>query len=763
MTAKIKLIDVSEDRTWNKKHPYECKTPIVLSSLRSLIIFGLLVCGLTSPSLRAEERDGASSTDLQLAQLAKPAQSGLMDDGLAIKPLGVVDEAQIINADDTPELWLSHGRTYSEQRFSPLTDITTDNVKRLGLAWSFELATSRGIEATPIVVDGLIFITGPWNVVHAIDAKTGALEWTYDPNIDRSKAVHLCCDAVNRGLAVWDGKVFVGTIDGRLIAIEAASGLVAWDVVTVDQKKPYTITGAPRVVKGNVIIGNGGAEYGVRGYVSAYDAETGKLNWRFHTVPGNPEEGFENTAMQAAAQTWTGEWWKYGGGGTVWDSMAYDPDLDLLYIGVGNGSPWDQKIRSPEGGDNLFLSSIVALNPDTGDYIWHYQTTPGETWDYTATQHIILADIEIDGGLRKVLMQAPKNGFFYVIDRETGKLISAENFVDVNWASHINLETGRPVELPEARNNQDKGYLQLPGPFGAHNWQPMAFNPSTNYVYIPAMEVPYTYLRDAPFKFEPGRMNMGYSATWPDDFPTDEAGLKAVKAAMKGYLLAWDPVRQKEAWRVEHNGPWNGGVLTTGGDLVFQGAGGDAELVAYSATTGERLWSFATQAGIIAPPITYKLGRDQYIAVMAGWGGAYVLGGGGVFPSEAVPQLGRLLVFKLNGRARLERMPVRNVQLPEPPEELADEATIEHGLRLYARYCYTCHGINAVGNGLIPDLRYSSSLHDDTWSDIVLKNALIGNGMVGFGDYISEEDSEALRAYVIHQSHKMIEDAGDAE
>ena len=359
--------------------------------------------------------------------------------------------------------WNKHGGTDAEQRFSVLKQITPENIDQLGLAWAFDLGVSRGIEATPLVVDGVIYVTATWNKVFALDARSGELLWQFDPQVDRSKAADLCCDAVNRGVAYSAGKIITGTIDGRLLAIDAKTGKKLWDVITVDQSKPYTITGAPRIVNGKAIIGNGGAEYGVRGYVSAYDVNSGEMLWRFYTVPGNPEDGFENATMAKAAKTWNGEWWKYGGGGTAWDSMAYDAELDLLYVGVGNGSPWNQSIRSPGGGDNLYLSSIVALRPDTGEYVWHYQTTPGETWDYTATQHMILAELEIGGTARKVIMQAPKNGFFYVIDRATGELLSANNYVPINWASHVDMETGRPVEVADARWGGKAPYLQLPG------------------------------------------------------------------------------------------------------------------------------------------------------------------------------------------------------------------------------------------------------------------------------------------------------------
>ncbi|MGH8264256.1 MAG: PQQ-binding-like beta-propeller repeat protein, partial [Steroidobacteraceae bacterium] len=354
---------------------------------------------------------------------------------------GIVSKERLIAADHDKENWLTHGRTYDEQRFSPLSQITSANVKQLGLAWYVDLATKRGVEATPLVVDGVMFTTGPWSMVYAIDVRSGHQIWSYDPQVDRNWAQYACCDVVNRGVAAWGKRVYVGTLDGFLVALDAESGAEVWRVDTIDRRAPYTITGAPRVVKGKVIIGNGGAEFGVRGYVTAYDADSGRRVWRTYTVPGDPARTFESTAMENAAKTWTGEWWKYGGGGSVWDSMAYDPQLDLLYIGIGNGGPWNPKIRSPQGGDNLYLSSIMALRPDTGDYVWHFQTTPGDAWDYTATQQIILADMNIAGKPRKVLMQAPKNGFFYVLDRETGKVISAGKYGKVTWADRIDLET----------------------------------------------------------------------------------------------------------------------------------------------------------------------------------------------------------------------------------------------------------------------------------------------------------------------------------
>lgn len=654
------------------------------------------------------------------------------------------------------EEWLSHGKGYDEQRFSPLSSINTENVSSLGLEWSFDLGTSRGIEVTPIVADGVMYVTATWNLVHALDAKTGELLWSFDPDVDRSRAAYLCCDAVNRGVALWDDLVFTGTIDGRLIALNKETGETVWDINTVDLEKPYTITGAPRVINGLVMIGNGGAEYGVRGYISAYDALTGEMKWRFHTVPGDPENGFEDKAMEAAAKTWNGEWHKFGGGGTVWDSMAYDPELDLLYIGVGNGAPWNQEIRSPGGGDNLYLSSIVALKASTGEYVWHYQTTPGDTWDYTATQHMILADLKIEGQTRKVIMQAPKNGFFYVLDRETGEFLSANNFVPVNWATHIDPDTGRPIEVEAARWPGKDPYPQAPGALGAHNWHPMAFSPDTGLVYIPAQEIPQVYADDPAFQYVNGFWSTGSDfAITP--LPNEAAAIKATKAILKGRLLAWDPVTQQARWSVEHGGAWNGGVLATAGGLVFQGTA-DAHFAAYDAMTGDPKWRFFSQTGIVAAPVTYSIDGEQYVAVASGWGGSYALIFGGIVPTGSEAALGRVLVFKLGSDKALPEIDTEDAFKPEIPASTSSASVIAAGMRAYDNRCGVCHGLQAQSSGLVPNLKYSGALADaDLWRDIVLDGALAEAGMPNFGKALDEEAAEAIRAYVIHQANSNLD------
>lgn len=658
-----------------------------------------------------------------------------------VKVTEQVDKERLLSADATPEDWLSYGKNYNEDRFSPLNQINTSTIDSLGLAWSINLGTSRGIEATPIVVDGIMYTTGPWSVVYAIDARKGELIWTYDPKVPKSYGEKACCDVVNRGVAIYKGFVYVGALDGRLIAINAATGEKAWEIQTFDQAKGYTITGAPRVIDGKVIIGNGGAEYGVRGYVTAYDVLTGKQAWRFYTVPANPADGFESEAMEEAAKTWTGEWWKFGGGGTVWDAMAYDPKLNLLYIGVGNGSPWNRDIRSPEGGDNLFLSSIVALNPEDGTKKWHYQTTPGETWDYTATQHIILTDLEIDGKTREVLMQAPKNGFFYVIDRTNGEFISAEPYVYTNWAKSIDKTTGRPIETSFSRYPNMNAQI-APSAAGGHNWQPMAYSPVTGLVYIPAREFGMFYGQPDSFDFvDDGRTwNTGSGFN-----PSKEVHQDSLAGSFHGKLIAWDPIKQKKAWSVKHPSPWNAGVLATN-DFVFQGTA-EGDFIAYDAESGKKVWSFPLETGIIAAPITYEIDGTQYVSIAVGWGG--VLGLWMKFTEQINP--GTLYTFALGKKGQLPDFPKKPIkQLVNLDFEASDEQ-LEHGRTLYARYCSSCHGADDLPpiGGAIPNLTKSSPEIFAMFNQIVNEGVFLEKGMPDFGDRLSEEDIMDIKNYVL--------------
>ncbi len=663
-----------------------------------------------------------------------------------------VVETRVAPLPDTD--WTLHGNDYREQRFSPLEQINRDNVEELGLAWSFNMYTQRGVEATPLVVDGVMYVTGSWSMVYALDARNGELKWFFDPQVDRSFLAKGCCDAVNRGVAYADGKVIVATYDGRLVALAAADGAVLWEVQTTDREQSYTITGAPRIAGDKVVIGNGGAELGVRGYVSAYDLASGAMVWRFYTVPGNPADGFENAAMEAAAKTWTGKWWEWGGGGTVWDSIVYDPELDLLYLGVGNGSPWNARLRSPEGGDNLYLSSIVALRPETGEYVWHYQTTPGETWDYTATQHIMLAELEIDGKPRKVLMQAPKNGFFYVLDRQSGELISAEQYGQVNWASHIDMATGRPVETANARVF-DGNNVSLPSNAGAHNWPPMAYHPDAGLVYIPVIVFPVAFLEPTEEKdSQPGQgyWNVGFDRMGGSPPKIPNLG-EILETQYLGQLVAWDPVKQEARWKGPEGRPVLGGVLSTAGGLVFSVARAD-QLAALDAYTGTELWSSYT-GNAAAAPISYAIDGEQYIAIAQGFGGGYAAEGGPVAHDWKIKNMSRVMAFKLGGKAELPPPRMDNREMPRPALATADAATLEHGEVVYHRHCGYCHGDGLRTGGVTPDLRWASPQTHEMWQDIVIGGVLRGRGMVSFSDYISADDAEAIRQYVLAEANRL--------
>jgi len=660
-----------------------------------------------------------------------------------------IDAERLANADQETGNWLAHGRTYKEQRFSPLTQINTESVAELGLSWAYDTEYSRGLEASPIVIDGVMYSTGSWSVVYAHNAKTGELIWRHDPQVNKAWAKNACCDVVNRGVAIWEGKVFVGTLDGYLVALDAGTGEEIWRTLTIDQSRPYTITGAPRVVKGKVIIGNGGAEYGVRGYVSAYDSNSGEMVWRFWTVPDNPANPPEDDAMVKALETWDPvfPWWENGGGGTVWDSIVYDPELDQLYIGVGNAGPWNRHLRNPNGLDNLYTSSIVSLNPDTGAYNWHYQEVPNDGFDYTATQHMILADIEWKGETRQVIMQAPKNGFFFILDRATGEFLSAEPYARVNWALGYD-ENGRPIENPEMDYKEEKKFIR-PSPVGAHNWHPMSYSPQTGLVYIPTIDGANEIDPEYDYKHEPGHWNLG---TKPIPQPPGEPLFQEVmlKTVVGGGLLAWDPEKQEAAWNVQHKLVWNGGVLSTAGNLVFQGTA-DGKFKAFHAETGEELWSAPAQTGVIAPPVTYEVDGEQYIVVQAGWGGGFGVASGLKIPERAPKS--RILAFKLGGKVTLPPIPEKVIYDPPPRLDVTEEVLAE-GNVLYRMYCAGCHGMSAISGTAIPDLRHMSPDRRNGFKPIVLGGALKSVGMVSFADVLNEEQVDSIYAYLVEEANK---------
>ena len=645
------------------------------------------------------------------------------------------------------EDWRLHGGSQTGQRFSSLNQINEQTVARLGLVWSQELGTSRGLEATPIVEQGVIYTTGSWSVVFAFDARTGKMKWTYDPRVPRERAYFFCCDVVNRGVALHNGKVYVGTLDGRLIALDQLTGAPVWNIQTTDPDKAYSITAAPLIAHDKVIIGNAGSEYGVRGYITAYDAETGKQVWRFYTVPGNPDNGFESKAMEIAAKTWHGkDWWQAGGGGTPWEGMSYDPDLDLLFFGTGNASTWYRALRGE--GDSLYTASILAVKASTGELAWYFQTTPGDSFDYDATQPLIQADLNIDGQMRKVLLQANKNGFFYVLGRETGEFISAAPFVSgITWASGVDFKTGRPIESPGVGDANPK--LLSPETTGAHNWHAMAFHPATGLVYFPArVGTQMVHVPDKRWKYDPNRDNVGIDGTY-------EGPLFAKMSSMpapSGELLAWDPIAQKAVWRAKYPVLDGGGVLATAGNLVFQGRA-DGIFAAYRATDGNEVWHFDAATGIMAPPVTYTVDGVQYVTVMAGWGGGAGLmnapGSGAVKPGW-----GRILTFALDGKAILKAPSFGHKDPPRPAvTAIQDPEAVHAGRVLFNSHCFLCHGLNAVA-GPLPDLRYASKEVLDSLPSIVLGGARASGGMPSYKKILSDGDVKAIRAYIIARAQE---------
>ena len=661
--------------------------------------------------------------------------------------LAISGSMAMLTAAAPDEGWLLHGGSQTDQHFSALHQIDEKSVSRLGLVWSRELGTTRGLEATPIVEDGVIYTTGIWSVVFALDAKTGQMKWTYDPKVPRERAYFICCDVVNRGVALHNGKVYLGTLDGRLIALDQHTGTPLWSVQTTDPAAAYSITAAPTIARDKVVIGNAGSEYGVRGYITAYDAETGKQTWRFYTVPGDPKNGFESKVMETAAKTWHGkDWWRAGGGGTPWEGMSYDPELDLLYFGTGNASTWYRKLRGE--GDSLYTACILAVKASTGELAWHFQTTPGDSFDFDATQPLMQADLTANGRPRKVLLQANKNGFIYVLDRETGEFLSAAPFVSgITWASGVDPKTGRPIEVPGAADSNPK--LLSPEPNGAHNWNPMAFHPATGLVYLPArVGTQMVHVPDKKWKYDPNRDNVGIDGKY-------EGPLFAKMASMPaptGELLAWDPIAQKAVWRAKYPVVDGGGVLATGGNLIFQGRA-DGIFAAYRATDGEQVWRFDAGTGIMAPPVTYTIDGVQYLTVMAGWGGS-----SGLMNTPAIgavkPGWGRILTFALDGNGMLKAPPFGHKDLPVPAIEVKQNPRLVHaGGLLFNSHCFSCHGLNAVA-GPLPDLRYSSKDVLDSFASIVLGGTRASDGMPSFKKILSGKEVEAIRAYVIARAQQ---------
>jgi quinohemoprotein ethanol dehydrogenase len=652
-----------------------------------------------------------------------------------------VDHKRLLNADSEAGQWFTVGRSYDEQRYSPLTRINTDNVSQLGLAWYADFDTNRGQEASPIVIDGTLYVSTAWSKVYAFNAKTGKRLWSFDPKVPGQTGIKGCCDVVNRGVAAWGGNIYVGSYDGRLIALNARTGKVVWSVLAVDPSKSYTSTGAPRMANGKVIIGNAGSEIGVRGYISAFDARDGKLLWRFYTVPGDPAKPYENQQLRDAARTWTGDlYWKLGGG-TVWDGIVYEPTTNLVYFGTANGTPWVAEARSPQGGDNLFLNSIIAVNADTGQYAWHYQTTPAESWDYDSTSPLMMADLDLDGSRRRVVMQISKNGFFYALDAASGKLLRAKNYTAVTWATHVDMQTGRPVEVAAARfGKTGKPVVVQPGAQGAHSWHPMSFSRRTNLLYTPIVETSQGFAPDPGYTPRENAPNAG-TARAP---ATVYEGVHAdVPRSSRGFLIAWDPVDTREVWRSELRGTIASGVLTTAGGLVFQGAQ-RGELAAYRDTDGAKLWSTDPQTGVVAAPVTYEVDGEQYIAQLAGYGTRDYYSGNN----------SRLLVYKLGGKAQLPPVAALPQARPlDPPPAFGTPAQLARGERVYNDNCTMCHDTAFGNRGLFPDLRYTPLLKSAAaFQAVVLGGALESRGMASFKARFGADDAEALRAYITQRA-----------
>jgi len=679
-------------------------------------------------------------------EFSGPATSGVTDAMIASAPA---------------EEWLTYGRDYGEQRFSPLDAISTENVGELGLAWYADLDTARGQEATPLMHDGVLYVSTAWSKVNAYDARTGELKWTYDPEVPRETLVFACCDAVNRGVALYGDKVYVATLDGYLVALNQSDGAVAWREKVVPDEN-YTITGAPRIANGKVLIGSGGAEYKARGFIAAYDWQTGGEVWRFHTVPGNPADGFENDAMERAATTWAGDWWEFGGGGTVWDSITFDPETNLVLFGTGNAEPWNPAVTGRLGtgddntyGDNLYTSSIVAVNADTGEYAWHFQQTPEDRWDYDSNAQITLADMEIEGELRHVAIHVPKNGYVYVLDAATGEFLSANPWTAINWSLGMDPETGRPEINPEARYElTGEVWVSVPGAGGAHSWHPMSFNPNTGVVYIPANNGAFPYKSDDDFEGSELGFQHGLDAA-ATAMPADELVRQSSLDSTTGALVAWNVAEGREEWRVDYDGPWNGGVLATAGNLLFQGTA-DERFVAYNSSNGEELWSFATQSGVIAAPMTYSIDGEQYVAVMVGWGGIWDVAPGILSSKSGTPRnISRLMVFKLGADGALPAAPALAQRALDPPPFTGTEEQVAAGGAIYARWCGACHGDAAVAGTLNPDLRHSGAINMvDSMKATVIDGAFSHNGMVSFASDLDADDVENVRQYLIFRANE---------
>jgi quinohemoprotein ethanol dehydrogenase len=640
--------------------------------------------------------------------------------------------------------WTQHGGNPDEQRYSKLNQVTVDNVGQLGLAWYAEISERGGYQSTPLMIDGVLYVTAPWSSLYAFDAKSGKQLWKVDPESPREiAATSICCNISNRGAAYADGKIIWGTIDGRLIAVHAKTGQKVWETRVADSKLQYSITGAPRIGDGLVFIGVGGGEFYTRGYLSAYDLKTGKKVWKFYTVPGDPSKGAEGEAsddvMPMAAKTWSGsKWWEKGGGGSTWDGIVYDPKSDLVIFGTGNGLPWPAHIRSPGGGDNLFTSSIVAVHAKSGKYKWHYQAVPMDGFDFDNTAPLTLADITVDGKPKRVVMQAPKDGVFYVIEAATGKVVSADPYVPkINWALGFDkTKNWAPILNPEADYGKTgKGFYILPSQ--AHVWHPQSFNPQTGLMYFPARRGMGSFYAEEGGRILGNQMvdvSMGRQPVGQERPVVENPG---------AYLLAWDPVARKVAWE-QREGSGSAGTLTTAGNLVFQGTPGK-KFAAFRADTGAKVWDVETQGNVVPGPVTYSLDGEQYIAVISSASTGFAAAAG----------KNRVLVYKLNGTVQLPEAPPPVPQVLNPPADFGDAAMHARGEDLYQRNCSGCHEGGRLFSGF-PDLNYTVALNaPDLFKGIVVDGALAENGMISFKNVLKAEDAEAIRSFLTARANEL--------
>jgi len=685
---------------------------------------------------------------------------------------GQVSEARILNAAQEPDQWFAPGRDEEGDYYSPLAEINQETVGRLGFAWEYKLGTRRGLEATPVVVDGVMYTSGNWGKVYALEATTGREVWRYDPEVPGQWGRYPCCDVVNRGIAVRDGRIYVGALDGYLHAIDAKSGKRLWRVDTLPDRNTkgfrYTITGAPLLAGNSIVIGNGGSDFaGARGSVSAYDLRTGAFRWRFFTVPRDPASGSQDQPhLEAAIKTWDRHYdWKVGGGGSVWDGMAYDPRLHLVYVGTGNAAPYRIVDVDRGGRDELYAASIVAIHADSGELAWSFQETPGDAWDYDATAKLVLAALPIGGERRDVIMQASKNGFFYVLDRRTGEFISGRPFARVSWTKGLDPKTHRPITTSGADWTRGPKVI-FPAAMGAHGWQPMSYSPWTGLAYIPVIDAPMVYINTEhrPAGLIEGNFELEF--LFPEDYDPKAlkglfgelpsldslAGGAGVRLHSRSVLRAVNPVTGKIVWEQPGSDAWDGGVMSTGGSLVFRG---DAAgfLNVYDAHSGRPLKRIEVGTSIMAAPMTYRARGEQYVAVMAGYGGGLL---NAPFPSDSAALKygndGRIVAFRLGGGPVPKPSPVAETPFPAPPPREGTAAQIARGEVLYSRFCSRCH---VFGRGTMPDLRRMSPVTHTLFYEIVLNGAYEAKGMGRWDDVLMRSDAEAIHAYLVNEAWRV--------